>query len=89
MRIGFDISQTGRLKAGCGYFADSLIRHLLAVDTQNTYVLYPTFGDFYWDPDWSTATYQTTQPNGQRGLGHATMEAARLFWSKPAADFET
>ena len=89
MRIGFDVSQTGRLKAGCGYFADSLIRHLVSIDTQNTYVLYPTFGDFYWDPDWPTATYQTDQPNCQRGLGHDTHEAARLFWSDPAADFET
>jgi len=25
MKIGFDISQTGQNKAGCGYFADSLI----------------------------------------------------------------
>ena len=89
MRIGFDISQTGRLKAGCGYLADSLIRHLTALDTQNTYVLYPTFGDFYWDPDWPTAVYQPTQPHCQRGLGHATSEAARLFWSNPPANFET
>jgi glycosyltransferase involved in cell wall biosynthesis len=88
MRIGFDVSQTGRLKAGCGYFADSLIRHLVSLDTQNTYVLYPTFGDVYWDPDWPTATYQIDQPNCQRGLGHDTHEATRLFWSSPATDFE-
>ena len=89
MRIGFDVSQTGRLKAGCGYFADSLIRHLVSSDTQNTYVFYPTFGDVYWDPDWPTATYQIDQPNCQRGLGHDTHEATRLFWRNPAPDFET
>src|SRR5690349_13283230 len=32
VRIGFDVSQTGALKAGCGYFADSLARGLIAAD---------------------------------------------------------
>ena len=31
MRIGFDISQTGDGKAGCGFFADGLIRQLLTI----------------------------------------------------------
>ena len=56
MKIGFDVSQTGQFKAGCGYFADSLARHLVAADHVNTYVLYPTFGSGYWDPNWPTST---------------------------------
>ena len=36
MRIGFDISQTGSGKAGCGYFADGLIRQLSLDDRAAT-----------------------------------------------------
>jgi hypothetical protein len=39
VRIGFDVSQTGAGKAGCGFFADSLVQALAAVDTENEYVL--------------------------------------------------
>ncbi len=89
MRIGFDISQTGRLKAGCGYFAYSLIQALAEVDSENEYILYPTFGDAFWDPDWPTTTCQIDKPNFRRGLGHRTFESVRLFWGNPPADFET
>src|SRR5262245_35323819 len=68
MRIGFDVSQTGRLKGGCGYFADSLIRGLSEIDRTNEYVLYPTFGDFYFDPEWRTATVKVDGHHIRRGL---------------------
>jgi alpha-1,3-rhamnosyl/mannosyltransferase len=29
MRIGFDVSQTGSGKAGCGYFAHAMIQSML------------------------------------------------------------
>ncbi len=35
MRIGFDISQTGNGKAGCGYFADSITQQLAKLDSEN------------------------------------------------------
>jgi glycosyltransferase involved in cell wall biosynthesis len=88
MKIGFDISQTGKQKAGCGYFADSLIRHLAEFDRENQYLLYPTFGDSYWDPDWASGACRISQPNFHPGLGHRTHEAARLFWNHPPEDFE-
>jgi len=88
MKIGFDISQTGRLKAGCGYFAEGLIRHLAAIDSENEYILYPTFGDVYWDPDWRAATVQINRPNFRRGLGHRSFEDMRSFWTNPPADLE-
>ena len=88
MKIGFDISQTGKLKAGCGYFADSLIRHLAEIDPENKYILYPTFGDTYWDPDWFSGTCRIGRQNFQYGQGHRTFEGAKLFWNHSPEDFE-
>lgn len=88
MRIGFDVSQTGRLKAGCGFFADSLIVHLAEIEGEDKYILYPTFGDVYWDSSWPTGTREINRPNFRRGLAHRTFEAAKLFWSNPPSDIE-
>lgn len=88
MRIGFDVSQTGRLKGGCGYFADSLIRSLSEIARTNEYLLYPTFGDFYFDPEWRAATVKVDGHRIRRGLAHGTPAAARAFWSRPPADVE-
>lgn len=89
MKIGFDISQTGTQKAGCGYFADSLIRHLAEIDLENDYILYPTFGDSFWDPDWPSGTCRIRQQNFRYGSGHRTFEAARFFWNHHPEDLET
>jgi glycosyltransferase involved in cell wall biosynthesis len=88
MKIGFDISQTGKLKAGCGYFADSLIRHLAEMDSENDYILYPTFGDLYWDPNWPSGTCQIHRPNFKRGFTHRTFAAAKFFWRHLPTNFE-
>ena len=89
MKIGFDVSQTGKSKAGCGYFADSLIRHLAEIDSENNYILYPTFGDLYWDPEWASGTCRIHRPNFQCTSGNKTLAAAKVFWNHPSADFET
>jgi glycosyltransferase involved in cell wall biosynthesis len=88
MRIGFDVSQTGAARAGCGYFANSLIRALAACASHDEFILYPTFGNFFFDPDWERATYAAEQPNLARGLSHGTHAGARDFWTRPPADFE-
>lgn len=88
MRIGFDISQTGAGKAGCGYFADSLVQHLSDIDRENRYILYPTFGDFFWDPNWRKSTRRITSPVFSRGEGHASLENAQAFWTAPPNDME-
>jgi len=88
MKIGFDISQTGTQKAGCGYFAESLIRHLSEIDAENQYILYPTFGDLFWDPDWSSGTCRIARSNFQCHRGQKTFREARFFWNHPPADFE-
>ena len=49
MNIGFDISQTGSGKAGCGYYTHAMIKAMLAIAPQHHYALYPSFGDFYFD----------------------------------------
>jgi glycosyltransferase involved in cell wall biosynthesis len=88
MRIGFDVSQTGQAKAGCGYLADSLIRQLVEIDANNEYVLYPTFGNGVWDPGWPKTTARPERPNVRIGLGHRTREALDAFWRTPPAELE-
>ena len=88
MKIGFDVSQTGSGKAGCGFFADSLIRQLTASDETNEYLLYPTFGGHFWDPNWKISTFNVNRPRVRRVEGYATHGESRKFWLNPDDDFE-
>ncbi len=88
MRIGFDVSQTGRAKTGCGHFAHSLARHLAEVDAHNEYLLYPTFGDFFWNADWAADTCPIDNPAFRRCVTHTDFESARAFWQAPPPDLE-
>lgn len=89
MRIAYDISQTGRDKAGCGYFAYSLIRALAEVDMQNEYVLLNSFGEFIWDGKASPSSCGIQRANFKAGLFHAHYAAARHFWHRPPLDLDT
>jgi len=88
MRIGFDISQTGSHKAGCGYFADALICALANLGGENEYILYPHFGTTFWDPN---AEKNTRKINGanvrQKRIGR-DLETAFAFWDNMGADAE-
>jgi len=84
MHIGFDISQTGSSKAGCGFFAHALIKSLLEMAPNHQYSLFPSFGDFYLD---------TGMPHnnpylvgGTYGPRHINLEAASKFWTSPAIE---
>lgn len=79
MHIGFDISQTGSGKAGCGYFAHAMAQAMISVAPEHCYSLYPSFGDFYFD---ARMPIQNPYPGGQVEYGprHLTRETARLFW---------
>lgn len=88
MRIGFDTSQTGRTKAGCGYYAHSLIHQLAADDDRNEYILYPAMGDLFWDPEYASSTFSTSQPRFEQWKAPSDFEASRRFWTTPSADFE-
>lgn len=61
MKIGFDVSQTAEEMAGCGFFSKQMISHLLEIDRDNKYMLYPLFYG-YRHPDYKKA-YQSTQHN--------------------------
>lgn len=80
MHIGFDISQTGSGKAGCGYVAHAMISSLVEIAPQHEYSTYPSFGDFYFDPRMPMRSpYQG--PRLHYGPRHLTRESAAAFWS--------
>ncbi|WP_414514527.1 glycosyltransferase family 4 protein [Nostoc sp. PCC 9305] len=85
MRIGFDISQTGKAKAGCGYFADSLIKHLVSCDNNNEYLLYSAFGNTFWDKEHGTSTCRLHKSNCTHLLDHLSHHESLAFWSTSAA----
>lgn len=93
MRIGFDTSQTGANKAGCGYMAHSLIDTLTRIDRDNHYILYSNFGPDFWDPDHAQGTYKGRSANGrspnlERRFANFSHYRAKAFWTMPTADFE-
>ncbi len=80
MKIAFDISQTGSLKAGCGYYADAMIRGMLQLAPQNSYLLLRHFGDFYFDP----AIQDVKQYSGRNvsyAAGIATRQDLGEYWT--------
>lgn len=85
MHIGFDISQTGSNKAGCGYFAHALIRAVLELSPAHRYALYPSFGDFYFD---ALMPYQNPYPAKRVSYWprHESLVAARAFWTMHDAE---
>jgi len=87
MRIGFDASQTGLSKAGCGFYAEGLVRTLGACDGDNEYILYPTFGDHFYDPQICCDELANFR-NVRMGPHHGHAEAKR-FWTHPGAAFES
>jgi glycosyltransferase involved in cell wall biosynthesis len=89
MKLGFDVSQTGADKAGCGVVADNLVRLLPDLLPEDEIVLYPTFGDLYWDDRWEQDTVCPARANVRRGFHHTSHEAARSFWHQPPADLDT
>lgn len=88
MKIGFDTSQTGKTKAGCGYFAEGLIRQLSSDDDHNEYILYPAVGDLFWDPDHATGTFTSNRVGIEQWRAPADFETSRRFWRNPGEDFD-
>jgi glycosyltransferase involved in cell wall biosynthesis len=88
MKIGFDTSQTGRPKTGCGYFADGLIRQLTADDNRNEYILYSAVGDLFWDPEYAPGTFASNRADFHRWKAPADFDVSRRFWCNPGQDFE-
>lgn len=80
MHIGFDISQTGSHKAGCGFFAHSMLQALFNQAPQYKYSLFPSFGDFYFD---ARMPLSNPYSRGKYGPRHLTREFAGMFWNSP------
>lgn len=81
MRIGFDISQTGKAKAGCGYFAASLIQKLVEEYDNNHYLLYSAFGNTFWDSEHAKSTIRFSQKNCTHLLDNLSHHDSLAFWS--------
>ncbi len=77
LHVGFDISQTGPNKAGCGYYAHAIIKNLLDVAPNIDFSLYPSFGDFYFN---KLMPLRNQYRKGKYGPRHLTREFARSFW---------
>lgn len=84
MKVGFDISQTGRLKAGCGFFANELIRQIAQIDHNSQYFLYKVFGDHFLDPDFNSMI-KIKKSNFQEKIAHNNSAEARQFWNIPSS----
>ena len=80
MHIGFDISQTGSGKAGCGFFSHAMAQHLLCLAPEHRYSLYPSFGDFYFDPLMPVRNPYSGK-EVHYGPRHFSRESARAFWN--------
>jgi glycosyltransferase involved in cell wall biosynthesis len=81
MKIGFDVSQTGKAKAGCGYFADTLIGNLVTCEPNNEYLLYSTFGTRFWDSNHGKSTRRIKQNNCIHLLNDLSHQESLTFWS--------
>ncbi|MHB9142808.1 MAG: hypothetical protein ACYC25_13110, partial [Paludibacter sp.] len=81
MRIGFDTSQTAENKAGCGFFAEQLIDHLLQVDQANQYLLYSVFYN-YRHPNYKNA-FQSNLPNVENVFLHHSWREVNKAWDNP------
>ena len=78
--VGFDVSQTGANKAGCGFFAHAIVKEMLEISPGIRYSLYPSFGDFYFDP---LIPIKNPYQKGEYGPRHLTREMATSFWRRP------
>lgn len=78
INVGFDISQTGPNKAGCGYYAHALIQNLLNISTGFDFSLYPSFGDFYFN---KLMPFRNPYTKGKYGPRHLTRDFAGRFWT--------
>lgn len=79
LKIAFDISQTGRRKAGCGFYAAALLDGLLAADTKDEFTLMTSFGDFFHDPTQALA-FPYVKKGVHYGPRHLSRKDAQRFW---------
>ena len=80
MKIGFDVSQTGSIRTGCGFYADSLAKNLIAQYQNDVFYLYKTFGTTYWDPGYRKNIAVMEFENCKYPLTFKSKEDSFAFW---------
>lgn len=80
LRIAFDVAQTCQERAGCGWYADALIRALVAAAPENTYLLYHHF-DAWINPDTSAGTF-LDGPRIEHPMRALGLDNAAELWRK-------
>lgn len=85
MHIGFDISQTGSGKAGCGFFAHAMIQAMLELSPEHRYSLFPSFGDFWFDTQMPNRCSYSGR-HVHYGPRHHSREQANSFWEGTGAE---
>lgn len=85
MKIGFDASQTGGTKAGCGYFAFSLGEALKPLLDGSSVEFYPSFGDRFFDPALVKDALHLPKNFNRASILKTSQEAA-AFWRGPNLD---
>jgi len=83
MKIGFDISQTGNGKAGCGFLAYSLGSALAVAQEMEEMVCFRTFGSDWWDPENQWLTLPVSSSVVRYALGYENHRDAAGFWGQP------
>ncbi len=82
LRVGLDVSQTGTRKAGCGQLAVGFVEALQAHAHAQEFLLYPTFGEDFWDSGGAETTWHSRHPRFKRWPMPATPREARQFWNE-------
>ena len=88
MTIGFDVSQAGGERKGCGQFALQLVRALIEIAPRDDFVLYPQFGDVHVQPDPPLLAALPQARNVRVRRGRRDPSAERNFWREPAESLE-
>jgi len=78
MRIGFDVAQTCAQRAGCAWYADSLVRAMVEVAPENEYYLYHQFGRWI-NEDTTPGTF-LKHPSVRMPFWDVGSENARRLW---------
>ncbi len=88
LTIGFDVSQTGPRREGCGTMAAGTIEALSHLDGDNRYLLYASFGDHFWEPLGPRATLELENPRFERTLVLDSPAQAETLWQLPDKELE-
>jgi glycosyltransferase involved in cell wall biosynthesis len=80
MHIGFDVAQTCGQKAGCGWYADALIRAMVKIAPQDTFSLYHHFG--WWHNETTKDGTKVVAPNATHPFVDWSRDRSVSQWAR-------